>query len=151
MAHITLAQAKEHLRIDDSAGDADLTLKIAAAERVAIEYLQCNVYVDQTALNAAIAAVPATLAAAKAAYDAAYLVAIAIEDTDLSLIEQGYAMTVYMRSVYAATRTRAGIVINEQVQSAMLLILGDLYEKREDAAEIPRRAQDLLAPFRYYG
>lgn len=150
MSNITLAQAKAHLRIDDSAGDTDLTLKIAAAERAAIEYLQCNVYADQTALNAAIAAVPATLAAAKVTYDAAYLVAVAITDPDLSLIEQAYAMTVYMRAVYEATRTRQGIVINEQVQSAMLLILGRLYEVREDDAEMPRAAQDLLNPFRCY-
>ena len=150
MAFLTLTQAKEHLRIDDSSGDTDLTLKIAAAERAAIEYLQCNVYVDQTALNAAIAAVPATVAAAKVTYDAAYLVAIAITDADVSLIEQAYAMTVYMRAVYAATRTRQGIVINEQVQSAMLLILGRLYEVREDDAEMPRAAQDLLNPFRCY-
>ena len=150
MPFLTLAQAKSHLRIDDSDGDTDLTLKLAAAERAATEYLNCNVYADQTALSTAIAAVPATLAAAKVTYDAAYLVAIAIEDADVSLIEQAYAMTVYMRAVYAATRTRAGIVINEQVQSAMLLILGRLYEVREDDAELPRAAQDLLSPFRCY-
>jgi hypothetical protein len=150
MAFISLDQAKAHLRIDDSAGDTDLTLKIAAAERAATEYLQCNVYADQTALNAAIAAAPATLAAAKVTYDAAYLVAIAIADADISLIEQAYAMTVYMRAVYAATRTRQGIVINEQVQSAMLLILGRLYEVREDDSEMPRAAQDLLTPFKCF-
>lgn len=150
MSFITLDQAKEHLRIDGTAGDTDLTLKLAAAERAATEYLRCNVYADQTALNSAIAAVPANLAAAKTAYDAAYLVAVAIADTDLSLIEQAYAMTVYMRAVYEATRTRMGIVINEQIQSAMLLILGRLYEVREDDAEMPRAAQDLLNPFRCY-
>ena len=150
MSFLTLTQAKAHLRIDDTDGDTDLTLKLAAAERAAIEYLNCNVYADQTALNTAIAAVPATLAAAKVTYDAAYLVAIAIADPDISLIEQAYAMTVYMRAVYAATRTRQGIVINEQVQSAMLLILGRLYEVREDDAELPRAAQDLLTPFKCY-
>ena len=150
MAFLTLTQAKAHLRIDGSDEDTDLTLKLAAAERAATEYLNCNVYADSTALNAAIAAVPATVAAAKVTYDAAYLVAIAIEDADVSLIEQAYAMKVYMQAVYAATRTRAGIVINEQVQAAMLLILGRLYESREDDAEMPRAAQDLLSPFRCY-
>lgn len=150
MAFLTLAQAKAHLRIDDSDGDTDLTLKIAAAERVATEYLNCNVYADSSALSTAIAAVPATVAAAKVTYDAAYLVAIAIEDADVSLIEQAHAMNVYMRAVYVATRTRFGIVINEQVQSAMLLILGRLCEVREDDAELPRAAQDLLSPFRCY-
>ncbi len=150
MAFLTLSQAKAHLRVDDSAEDADLTLKLAAAERTAIEYLNCNVYADAPALAAAIAAVPATVAAAKVTYDAAYLVAVAIQDADVSLIEQAYAMRVYMQAVYAATRTRAGVVINEQIQSAMLLILGRLYEVREDDSELPRAAQDLLNPFRCY-
>ena len=150
MAFLTLAQAKAHLRIDGSDEDADLTLKIAAAERAATEYLQCNVYADAPALASAIAAVPTTLSAAKTAYDAAYIAALAIEDTDLSLREQGYAMTVYMRAVYEATRTRNGIVINELIQAAMLLILGWLHEAREDGAEMPRAAQDLLSPFRCY-
>jgi len=147
MAFITLDQAKAHLRIDDSAGDTDLTLKLAAAERAATEYLQCNVYVDAPTLAAAIAAVPATLAAAKVTYDAAYLVAIAIEDADISLIEQAYAMTVYMRVVYAATRTRQGIVINEQVQSAMLLLTEFLVEKRDECEMASHR---LLDPYRCY-
>ena len=126
MAFLTLAQAKAHLRVDGSDEDADLTLKIAAAERAATEYLQCNVYADAPALATAIA------------------------DTDLSLMEQAQAMSVYMRAVYEATRTRHGVVINELIQSAMLLILGWLHESREDGTEIPRAAQDLLNPFRCY-
>ena len=59
MSFLTLTQAQQHLRSDSD--EADLTLKIAAAERSAIEYLQCNVYADQSALDAAIAAVPATI------------------------------------------------------------------------------------------
>lgn len=150
MAFLNLAQAKAHLRVDGSDEDTDLTIKIAAAERSATEYLQCNVYVDQAALDAAITAVPATLSAAKSTYDAAYIAAVAITDTDLSLMEQAQAMSVYMRAVYEATRTRHGVVINELIQSAMLLILGWLHESREDGTEIPRAAQDLLNPFRCY-
>lgn len=150
MPFITLATAKSHLRIDDDASDTDLTLKIAAAERSAIEYLQCNVYADQTALDAAIAAVPATLSAAKAAYIIADAAADALTDYDMALDGKAHAMSLYMRAVYAATRTRQGVVINELIIAAMLLILGRLFEVREDDAEVPRAAQDLLAPFRCY-
>ena len=150
MPFITIAQAKAHLRIDDTAGDADLTLKIAAAERSAIEYLQCNVYADQTALNAAIAAVPATLSAAKAAYIIADAAADALTDYDLALDGKAYALSVYMRAIYAGTRTRYGIVINELIQAAMLLIVGRLFEVREDDVELPNAAQDLLHPFKCY-
>lgn len=135
MPFITLATAKAHLRIDDADGDTDLTLKIAAAERMAVEYLQCNVYADQPALDTAIAAVPATLAAAKVAYDAAYLAAVAIDDVDLSLMGQSQAMAVYMRAVYAATRTRQGLVINELLQSAMVLLVEFLAERREECRD----------------
>ena len=150
MSFLTLTQAKAHLRIDGTDGDTDLTLKIAAAERSAIEYLQCNVYADQSALDTAIAAVPAALAAAKVAYDSAYDAAILIADVDLSLIEQAQAMSVYMRAVYAATRVRNGIVINELIIAAMLLTLGWLNETREDGEALPRAAQDLLSAFRCY-
>ena len=148
MPFITLAQAQQHLRTDSD--EADLLLKIAAAERAAIEYLQCNVYADQTALDTAIAAVPATLSAAKAAYIIADAAADALTDYDMALDAKAHAMSLYMRAVYSATRTRQGVVINELIIAAMLLILGRLFEVREDDAEVPRAAQDLLAPFRCY-
>ncbi len=141
---ITLAQAQAHLRGDFD--EADLTLKIAAAERSAIEYLQCNVYADQTALDTAIAAVPAMLSAAKAAFDAACAAAEAIDDVDAYT----QALSVLSRAGYAATRTRQGVVINELIQSAILLTLGWLNEVREDGEALPRAAQDLLSPFRCY-
>ena len=150
MPFINLSTAKAHLRIDDTAGDADLTLKIAAAERAAIEYLQCSVYADQTALNAAIAAVPASLSAAKAAYIIADAAADALTDYDMTLDGKAYALTVYMRAIYAGTRTRHGFVINELIQHAMLLILGHMYEVREDSADVPEAAECLLNPFRCY-
>ena len=145
---ITIAQAQAHLRGDFD--EADLLLKIAAAERSAIEYLQCNVYADQTALDTAIAAVPAMLSAAKAAYIIADATADALTDYDLALDSKAHAMSLYMRAVYAATRTRQGVVINELIQSAILLTLGWLNETREDGEALPRAAQDLLIPFRCY-
>ena len=150
MSFITLAQAKLHCRITDSDSDTDLTLKISAAELAAVEYLQCNVYADQSALNTAVAAVPATLAAAKAAYIVADAAADALTDYDLAIDGKAQALSVYMRALYAATRTRNGVVINDLIIAAMLLILGRLFEVREDDSEMPRAAQDLLAPFRCY-
>ncbi|HAP81243.1 head-tail connector protein [Atlantibacter hermannii] len=37
---VTLDQAKEHLKIDDDAGDADLTLKIQAGSAAILAYVQ---------------------------------------------------------------------------------------------------------------
>lgn len=146
MSFLTLSQVKIHLRIDGTDSDADLTGKIAAAEVAAINDLQCNVYADQNALDAAIAAVPATLAAAKEAFDAACAAAYVIDDLDA----YKQALSVYSRSGYAATRTRNGVVINDLIIAAMLLIVGWLYENREDGAEIPKAARDLLSAYRCY-
>lgn len=37
---VTIEQAKDHLRIDDDAGDADLTLKIQAGSAAILAYVQ---------------------------------------------------------------------------------------------------------------
>lgn len=150
MPFITLDTAKAHLRIDGTDSDVDLAGKIATAEELAIDDLNCNVYADQNALDTAIAAVPATLAAAKAAYDIAYSSAIAITDADLSLIEEAHALAVYMRAVYAATATRNGVVITARIISAMLIIVGYLYENREGEEKVPEAAQRLLDKSRCY-
>lgn len=150
MSFVTLAEAKAHCRIDGTDSDADLAIKIGAAELAAVEYMQCNVYADQNALNAAIAAVPAALSAAKAAYIIADAAADALTDYDMVIDGKAQALSVYMRALYSATRVRNGVVINALITSAMLLILGRLVEVREDDAEMPRAAQDLLSPFRCY-
>ena len=147
MPFLTLAQAKAHLRIDDADGDADLTLKIGAAERAAVEYLQCNVYADQLSLDAAIAAVPAMLSAAKAAYIIADAEADELTDYDLVLDGKAHAMSLYMRAVYAATRTRQGVVINETIQHAVILMTEFYVERRE---ECEAASQRLLDSFRCY-
>lgn len=150
MPFLTLAQAKLHCRIDGTDGDADLLIKISAAERAATEYLQCNVYATQAALNAAISQVPGKLEIAKADYDDALTEAYLIADSDLQSVERIDALNVYNRSKYEATRTRNGVVVNDLILSAMLLIVGWLYEVREDGETMPRAARDLLQPFRCY-
>jgi hypothetical protein len=150
MSFLTLAQAKLHCRIDGTDGDADLLIKISAAERSATEYLQCNVYATQSALNSAINQVAGNLESAKADYDDALTEAMAITDSDLRNVEMINALSVYNRAKYEATRTRSGIVINDLILSAMLLIVGWLYESREDGEMMPRAARDLLSPFRCY-
>lgn len=149
--------AKAHLRIigDDEA--ADLALKAAAAEAVAASYLDRAVFADQGALDVAIAAVPAALSAAKAAYVLAAANAALITDLDLRLIEEVHAADVYTRALFAASRTRRGLVADALVISASLLILGELWESREDAVvgvpvnALPNGARCLLDAYRHYG
>lgn len=153
---ITPEIAKAHLRIigDDEA--VDLALKSAAAEQAAIRYLDRAVYADQAALDVAIAAVSAALSTAKAAYVIAAADAALIADLDLRLIEETHATDVYTRALFAAARVRRGIVINPLMTSAMLLILGDLWEHRNDSepgtvSAIPYGSRCLLDAYRHYG
>lgn len=53
---VTLQEAKAHLRVDGDDDDADITLKLRAAEEMAVAYLDRAVYPSQAALDAAVAA-----------------------------------------------------------------------------------------------
>jgi hypothetical protein len=129
---ITLEVAKEHLREIGTDNDADITRKTDAAEKIAIRHLNRAVFESQALLDAAILQVPAALVAAQAAYSASCDAADLIEDSELRLIERSYAFEVYRDARIAAQATRNGIVIDSAITAAMLLILGSLWEARED-------------------
>lgn len=154
---ITPAIAAAHLRLLGDDVGSDAMLKADAAEQAAIDYLDRAVYDGQGQLDAAIALVPAALATAKATYVAADVAAGQITDTELCLIEKTYAFDTYLKAKFAAARIRRGLVINSTILSAMLLILGDLWENREDTAvgvsvtPVPNGARCLLDAYRHYG
>lgn len=53
---VTLKEAKDHLKVTHSFEDADITIKLRAAEESAVAYLDRAVYPSQQALDAAVAA-----------------------------------------------------------------------------------------------
>jgi len=153
---IDLATAKAHLRVDGTDDDAMITLYIGAAERSAAEFIGRNIYVDQSALVAAIAGAPAALTAATVAYDAAILSASALDagvELDMAILAANEA---YSTAKAVARMTHQGIVINDQIKAAMLLTIGHLYANREDVvagvpvAALPMGCGYLLQPFRSY-
>lgn len=154
MTFVTLEQAKSHLRVDGADEDADITLKLEAAEGHAVEYLNRHVYADQAALDAAKAAAPAALTAATAAYEAAMDAAEAMENVVERDIATLAACEDYVKAQSLAKRTHRGMVINDQIKAAVLLTLGHLYENREDVVagvavtELPTGAKCLLRPHR---
>lgn len=153
---ITPEIAIAHLRLTVDDIDSDIMLKADAAEQAAISYLNRAVYENPAQLDVAIALVPAALAAAKAAYAAADEAAGLIADRDLCLIEKTYAFDVYLNAKFDAARIRRGLVINSAIRSAMLLMLGALWESREDvitgtiATQLPNGARCLLDAYRYH-
>ena len=131
--------AKAQLRIIGDGEAVDLELKAAAAEKAVISHLDRAVFETQEALDAAIAAIPAALVAAKAAYVAADAAADLIDDADLCLIERAHALDVYSRAVFAAARTRRGILIDPVILAEMQLAIEDLAERRP---YVPTRLMD---------
>src|SRR5688572_19730446 len=97
MPLINTTLAKLHLRVDGSTEDDLITIWIATAEQQVAQFLNRNVYADQTALDAALTAAPTALAAATTAYDAAILLTDAMDegvdkDAAVKYAEEAYAL-----------------------------------------------------------
>ena len=156
MSFVTLAEAKIHLRVDGTDEDALIGLYINAAEQAAVKALDRGVYADGTALQTAMTAAPAALTAATAAYTAAVAAAEAVTDTTEQTAALQVAEAAYMRAQVAYRQAFDGIVVNDQINAAVLLTVGSLYSQREDVvvgasvAALPNGVDYLLQPFKVY-
>ena len=156
MSFVQLAEAWLHLRVDCTDEDALILLYISAAEQAAINAMDRGVYADSTALQAAIAAAPAALAAATAAKEAAVAAAEALTDADEKAAALKAAENAYLRAKVAHRQAMDGMVVNEAIKAAVLLIVGHLYANREDVvagvsvAQMPNGAEWLLQPYKVY-
>ena len=153
MTLVPLPVAKMHIRAEDAADD-EVTPYLSAAELAAASFLNRQVYATQGELDAAVAGVPAILTAAGVAHTAAVEAAEALEDAIARATGVAYADTVYARAQDEAREIRAGMVVNDAVRAAILLLFGHLHANREDAvtgvtvAQMPMGSQYLLMPYR---
>ena len=156
MSFVTLAEAKLHLRVDGADEDALIGLYINAAEQSAVSLLDRGVYVDGTALGVAKAAAPGELDTAIAAYESAIAAAEALADETAKAASIQTAGNGLLRAKVAHRQAMDGMVVNEAIKAAVLLIVGSLYAQREDVvvgvpvAQLPNGAEWLLAPYRVY-
>lgn len=153
MSIVDLSTAKAHLRLEDDYPDSQVLPKLEASERMAAEFLNRRIYGADSELATAVSGVPTALVAAGAAYQVALTTADAIDDEVARCAAQGYARRVYREAQAAAGETYAGIVINQQIEAAILLTLGHLFENRQDVQQgavqqLPVGATQLLFPFR---
>jgi hypothetical protein len=152
----TLENAKLHLRVDGTDEDALIGVYIAAAEQSAVALLDRGVYADGTALGVAKAAAPGELAAATATYTAAIAAAQAMADTTEQAAAIQTAGNDLLRAQVAYRQAMDGMVVNEAIKAAVLLIVGSLYANREDVvsgvsvAKLPNGAEWLLQPYKVY-
>lgn len=153
MSLIDLAAAKAHLRLESDYPDDQVQGKLDAAESSAAQFLNRRIFKDQSALETAVGVVPTALSAAGVSYQAALAAANAIDDHVARCAAQGYALRSYRAALTLADETYAGIVTNAQIEAAILLTLGHLFENRQDVQQgtvqqLPVGATQLLFPFR---
>lgn len=154
MSLIDLPTAKSHLRLDDDFPDEQVEPYLNAAEESAQDFLNRLVFADQQALDEAIAAIPAMLTSESEAYSQAMTAAAELDDQVAQCYAEKGAMFRYHRAKELARVTYAGIVLNESIKAGMLLILGHLFENRQDvqsgvsAVEIPMGSKAMLWPYR---
>jgi len=150
MPFVDSTTAKLHLRVDNSVEDALIAIWLVVADQQVTRFLNRNVYPDGMALAAAIAAAPAALAAATAQYKAAATAADALTEKVDRDAAKRYADDVYALAKLASDMAQAGIEINDTLKAAILLNIGDLYEKRgADGAGFPAASRNLLMPYRH--
>ena len=153
MSLLTLAEARAQCRVEDDYPDEQLQPYMDGAEDSAAAYLNRTVYADQTALDAARDAVPATLGAAQDAYDAAVVAAAAIDNEAEAQATIDVAAARLAEAQRVAARAIHGIALNDSIKAAVRLILGHLFANREAVAvgqfmEIPMGSQYLLRAYR---
>lgn len=156
MSFVTTSEAKLHLRVDSADEDALIGVYITAAEQMAVALLDRGVYADGTALGVAKAAAPGELETASAAYDAAIEAAQAMTDDALQAAATQTAENAWLKACVTHRQTMDGMVVNEAIRAAVLLIVGHLFANREDVvagvsvAQLPNGADYLLQPYKVY-
>ena len=156
MSLVTTSEAKLHLRVDSADEDALIGVYITAAEQMAIALLDRGVYADGTALGVAKAAAPGELDTAIAACVSAIAAAEALADENAKAASIQTAGNDLLRAQVAHRHAMDGMVVNEAIKAAVLLIVGSLYAQREDVvvgvsvAQLPNGAEWLLAPYKVY-
>lgn len=156
MSFVTLAEAKAHLRVYGNDDDALIGIYIAAAEKSAVAIVDRGVYADDAAKEAAIDAAPGALADATVAYAASITAAHELADACDKAAAIKAANASYIRAQVAFRKATDGIVADDIIKAATLLIIGHLYENREDVvagqalSKLPNGAEWLLNAYKVY-
>lgn len=153
MSVISIETAMQHLRAD-SEDQVLVEGMLSAAEESACQFMQRRFYADADARSAAISAVPEARIVARLAFKQAQAALEGLEWADDRSSALAEAREVLEESLRECEMQARGILANKAIQAACLLILGHLYENREDAVtgtiatELPMGSRSLLMPYR---
>lgn len=152
MPIIDLPTAKHHLRLELDYPDEQVLGSLEGAEGRAAQFLNRAIFASEATQATAVALVPAKLQAASEAYLAARGVAAAA-DASVRDVLSDQAERSFCEARNAARETLAGIVINADIRSAVLLLLAHLYDNRAAVASgatvvVPMAAEYFLMPYR---
>lgn len=149
MSIVSIETALHHLRADAD-DSVDVQHKLDAAQEIAEQFIGRRIYASYpdvlVAANTALTDMEALMAERKSVEGSALEPSLKAMQLD-QLSSQWYDMQMMAR----------GIATNKAIEIAILLILGTLYEHREDVvvgvsvAELPLAAEQRLQPYRIMG
>ena len=172
MKLITIEQARTHINADsgDETDDALLTTYCNGAEAACARLANRNLYPSTVDLNAAIATVQASMAAAYAAYDTAIEAANALTDERMKAYVTNMAAVQLTSTTVEQDAILHGLALDaaadadgqparDDIILAILLTVGHSYRNRENVAtgqsasavEVPMTAQHIMAQHRWIG
>lgn len=144
MTTLTLNDAKAHVYVDYDEDDSLIQDKLEAAELRAAEFMGRYFYQDEAQLLAAQNEVASILDNSRAKTDELLNNTSAANKVFFNKAAKGI-----LRDSEKEARMRMnGLVINAQIRAGVLLILGYLFESREDSELMPKAAEQLLQPYR---
>lgn len=152
MSIIDLAVARHQLRLEPDYPAEQVQGPLDAAERRAAQFLNRAIFASAEAQTLAMAAVPAQLQAASDAYSVART-AVASADASVRDLLLAQAERTFCEARTGARETLAGIVVNADIRSGILLLMAHLYYNRAGvaaggAATLPLGVEYLLLPYR---
>ncbi len=154
MSLVTLAQARAHCRVDPDYPAEQLAGYIAGASAAAQDYLNRAVFPDTESLQAARAGYSLAVGGAADARRTALTAADAIAGYEARCAAKRIAEVVHEEALRAADRALHGIVVNDAIQSAVLLTVGHLFANRSgvvigaSSIELDLGVKALLRPHR---
>ncbi len=149
MSIVSIETAIHHLRADAD-DSVDIQHKLNAAQEIAEQFIGRRIYADDAELDAAINANAVEM-------DALVSLRVGALSGDVNSHVVKTKLERIESQMYEKLMIARGIVTNTAIEIAILLILGTLYEHREDVVvgtsivKLPRGAEHHLQPYRIMG